>query len=175
MLPSKVRDTSRRDHPKQSDKYDRMHDQIRMTQVVNQLRRAIVPWSWLLPWSLSLLASLLLVRHIFAQRQISLTTPVGYGAIATVLVLGLLAVPLTGLSSAVLFLLLGLQLRDKVFTALAIFSIPLFISAYYYSLSVSLLEKSLLLTALGAVLLLARWGLNRYLSQPSSVTSQEAL
>ena len=132
-------------------------------------------WSWLLPWSLSLLASLLLVRHIFAQRQISLSTPVGYGAMATVVVIGALAVPLTGLSTAVLFLLLGLQLRDKVFTALAIFSIPLFISAYYYSLSVSLLEKSLLLTALGAVLLLARWGLNRYLSQPSSVTSQEAL
>lgn len=132
-------------------------------------------WSWLLPWSLSLLASLVLVRTLLLQQGIALNSPAAFSAIAAVVVIGILAVPLSGLSSAMLFILLGLQLRDKLMTALAIFSIPLFISAYYYSLTVSLLEKSLLLTALGALLLLARWALSRYLPTSSEPHAKEAL
>lgn len=132
-------------------------------------------WAGLLPWSVSLLASLIVVGYIFNQRHITLMSKAGYSTIIGLILIGFLAIPLTGLSSALLFLLLGLQLHNKVLTTLAIISIPLFISAYYYSLNVSLLEKSLLLTALGAVLLLARWGLNRYLSEPTMSSAQEAL
>lgn len=132
-------------------------------------------WAWLLPWFVSVFASVVIVKSIFNQRQASLRTPAGYAAMVGVLFIGFLAILLSGLSSAVLFLLLGLQLHNRVFTSLALVSIPLFICAYYYSLTVSLLEKSLLLMALGVVLLFARWGVNRYLSRSTRLITQEAL
>ncbi|MFO6423167.1 DUF4401 domain-containing protein [Motilimonas sp. KMU-193] len=122
-------------------------------------------WSSLLPWSLSVLASLLVVRQILSEQQQALSSKVGMVAMGSVLLLGLMSIPLAGLSSAALFLLLGLQRQDKVLSALAIVSIPLFIASYYYSLSVSLLEKSLLLTALGIFLLLVRWAVSKLFSQ----------
>ncbi|QYJ99834.1 DUF4401 domain-containing protein [Shewanella psychrotolerans] len=141
----------------------------------NNSIRELSVWAWLLPWLVSVLASVMVVGYIFNQKRASLRTPAGYAAMTGVLFIGFLAIPLSGLSCAVLFLLLGLQLHNRVFTSLALVSIPLFICAYYYSLTVSLLEKSLLLMALGVVLLLARWGVNYWLSQPNSLTSQEVL
>ncbi len=131
--------------------------------------------AWVLPWLLSLLVSGYLILAILKQRKVVLTSRLGIACVISWGIVGAIAIPLSGLSSAMLFILLGLQLRDKLMTALAIFSIPLFISAYYYSLNVSLLEKSLLLTALGLLLLLARWGLSRYLPTPCEPHVKEAL
>lgn len=120
-------------------------------------------WSWLLPWLFSLVVSVYLVFTIFQQRQLSLQSRQGYCALAGIVFLGVISIPMSGLNSALLFLLLGLYMHDKVISVLGICSLPVFMSVYYYSLHATLLEKSLLLMGLGLLMLLARWMVSRLL------------
>lgn len=82
-------------------------------------------------------------------------------AAAAVLVAGLASLAAPGLASALLILLLGFAVGDRLFAALGILSLLGFVAHFYYSLHATLLEKSGILAVAGLCLLLARFALRR--------------
>lgn len=73
-----------------------------------------------------------------------------------------------GLLYAVALLILGYGLRDPIYGGLGLIGIPSFIIYFYYSLQVSLLEKSGILFASGVICLLAAYLMPRSLKQKVS-------
>ena len=79
-------------------------------------------------------------------------------AICVTLLLGIVSTP--GVLAAVWLLVLGYALGDRILLGVGFVFLPAFIVMYYYDLDVSLLAKSGILGATGAVLLGARWYLS---------------
>ncbi|MDX1357040.1 MAG: DUF4401 domain-containing protein, partial [Halomonas venusta] len=89
-----------------------------------------------------------------------------YGAVALVAVV---TVYMPGLGAGVTVLLLGFTLSHRMLMGSGILLLLMAASNYYYWLEVTLLMKSLMLLAMGALLLsirwvLKRWWLNRWLT-----------
>ncbi|MCL1090490.1 DUF4401 domain-containing protein [Shewanella profunda] len=125
---------------------------------------------WFSPWRETLwltlthlliifaICSFLLVS-IFRERQQSLTSLAALGcAMGLVLVSGL-SLPMQGLSTAILLILLGHYSNELWLKWMGIASAILFVSGYYYSLETTLMLKSWYLMGLGALLLMARIGM----------------
>jgi uncharacterized membrane protein len=72
----------------------------------------------------------------------------------------LAAVTTPGVLAAIGLLVLGHARRDALLLAMGTAFFPIFIVVFYYEMEVSLLAKSYILMASGAVLLAARWFLN---------------
>ena len=77
-----------------------------------------------------------------------------YGAVV-LLMLPALRAP--GLIGALIVLLLGFRRGNRLLMGMALLFLAVFLSAYYYHLSISLLMKSAALAGSGAVLLALRW------------------
>ena len=111
-----------------------------------------------------LLSALWLIHHVFNQlstQPIELTNTaqlsrVKFIAILSAILISLLSIPMAGISTALLMLLLGYFYNEFKLLALAIGALVSFIGLYYYSLHISLFDKSLWLMASGVVLLLIR-------------------
>ena len=69
--------------------------------------------------------------------------------------------PAHGLAASLLILILGFAGGNRVLFGLGLLAVASFLSHYYYQLRETLLYKSLVLAAAGALLLGARWVLNR--------------
>lgn len=80
---------------------------------------------------------------------------------ALLILLTFLSTP--GLLFALNLLLLGYALRDAVFLAIGLTALPVFLVFFYYTLQISLLEKSGILLASGLVCLLIAWLARRHL------------
>ncbi len=80
-------------------------------------------------------------------------------AIAGALALGVVSAP--GILLAITLLVLGYAKHELLSTVLGALLIPVFMWVYYYSIDVSLLQKSAILAGSGAVLL-AGWGYLKY-------------
>lgn len=103
-----------------------------------------------------------------AQRQIT-TFSLSYIACFMALVLlGALSLPMLGLSTAVLYILLAHYCNEPLLKGLSIFSALGFICGYYYSLETTLMYKSLLLMGMGGTLLLARYLLWHYVKNANN-------
>ncbi len=81
--------------------------------------------------------------------------------VAVVATIGLAAVTTPGVLAAIGLMVLGYARRDMLLLAMGIAFFPAFIVVFYYELQTSLLTKSYILMASGAVLLAAREFLNR--------------
>ncbi|HBP42009.1 MAG: DUF4401 domain-containing protein [Vreelandella alkaliphila] len=119
---------------------------------------------WLASWLSTALVALALVCVIHqAFRQHSQPAIVQrlviYGAVALVAVV---SVYMPGLGAGVTVLLLGFTLGHRVLMGSGILLLLMAASNYYYWLEVTLLMKSLMLLAMGALLLSIRWGLKRW-------------
>jgi uncharacterized protein DUF4401 len=77
-------------------------------------------------------------------------------SIAATVLLGLLTLSTPGIMAAITVLTLGFDRRNRVLIGLAIVFLVAFVSVYYYSLRMTLLEKSMVLAASGLLLLAAR-------------------
>jgi hypothetical protein len=75
---------------------------------------------------------------------------------ATPLLLALVTLSTPGIIAAVALFVLGFDRRNRVLIALGIAFLVKFLALYYYSLDMTLLEKSIVLAASGLVLLAAR-------------------
>jgi uncharacterized membrane protein len=75
---------------------------------------------------------------------------------ATPLVLGLLTLSTPGIVAALTLLILGFDRRNRILIGLAVVFLVKFASVYYYSLQLTLLEKSIVLAASGLLLLAVR-------------------
>lgn len=111
-----------------------------------------------------LLSALWLIHHVFNQlstQPIELTNTaqlsrVKFIAILSAILISLLSIPMAGISTALLMLLLGYFYNEFKLLVLAIGALVSFIGLYYYSLHINLFDKSLWLMASGVVLLLIR-------------------
>jgi uncharacterized membrane protein len=111
-----------------------------------------------------LLSALWLIHQVFNQlstQPIELTNTaqlsrVKFIAILNAILISLLSIPMAGISTALLMLLLGYFYNEFKLLALAIGALVSFIGLYYYSLHINLFDKSLWLMASGVVLLLIR-------------------
>ncbi len=83
------------------------------------------------------------------------------GSLAATLVLAAVSYPVPGLLAALLIMLIATQRRDPLLLGEAVFAFVFFLAWYYYSLEVTLLQKSGALVISGGVLLAAWWLLPR--------------
>lgn len=102
-----------------------------------------------------LIGNFLLVS-IYRDRHQSLTSLSAQACFMGLIFISALSIPMQGLSTAILFILLGYYCNELWLKGIGIISALLFVSGYYYSLETTLLLKSGYLMGLGAILLLAR-------------------
>jgi uncharacterized membrane protein len=108
-------------------------------------------------------ALLYLVHGLLIERGIAPLDRIAWAAYAAVLLLMWPALRAPGLIGALIVLLLGFRRGNRLLLGMALLFLALFLSAYYYHLSISLLLKSAALAGSGAVLLGLRWLLLRRL------------
>lgn len=111
------------------------------------------------PWLSSVLVGAVLLASVLTLCRRQGVAP---GARATLLaglaavLCGLLDIKIAGLASCLLLVVLGFAHGNRLLLALGLVSLGACVSWFYYSLSLTLLEKSLWLAVAGGVLLLAR-------------------
>lgn len=102
------------------------------------------------------------VYRFLLQAGLSPICRTGVAALAAAALLGLLSCEAPGIGAGVLILLLGFAGGNRILQGLGITSLLFYLSAYYYDLNNTLLDKSILLAASGCVLLAARYGLAQF-------------
>ncbi|MCC6213120.1 MAG: DUF4401 domain-containing protein, partial [Burkholderiales bacterium] len=108
-------------------------------------------------------AVLLLLR----REGVALASGKGRIALAAAAILGLASIKAPGVAPAAAILIAGYANADRVLAGLGILALLGYLSHYYYSLQATLLEKSALLAAAGAALLVARFALRFWGSAPA--------
>ncbi|MGI2092387.1 DUF4401 domain-containing protein [Shewanella oncorhynchi] len=98
----------------------------------------------------------LLLVSVFREHKQSLSSMAAIGCFLGLMVISGLSLPMQGLSTAILLILLGHYCNEPWLKGMGIVSALLFVSGYYYSLETTLLLKSAYLMGLGALLLVAR-------------------
>jgi hypothetical protein len=101
------------------------------------------------------------VKCMLAQQTISVTGKTGLAAILAAIVIGALSLVAPGIATAMLILLVGFAVGNRILMGLGLFALLVFLSHYYYQLQTTLLVKSAVLAASGAVLLIGRFTLKR--------------
>lgn len=116
--------------------------------------------SWLIhnaDWVSALLNSLVLLYFVYRmiqEQRIKLSSPTGRLVALAAVVMLFSALPVIGLSSALLVLLVGFARRNTLLMVMGGLAMLGFIGWYYYSLQITLLQKSMILMVIGGVLLL---------------------
>jgi hypothetical protein len=101
------------------------------------------------------------VVALLKREGVPLDTGRGRFAVACAVILGLISFKAPGVGPAVAILIVGYANGNRMLAGLGIFALLGYLSQYYYSLQATLLEKSMMLAAAGAALLLARVALRR--------------
>lgn len=101
------------------------------------------------------------VLRLLVREGVALSSRPGVAAIAAAMALGAATLEAPDLAPAVVMVLIGFAAGSRELTGLGILALLAFLAHFYYALHATLLEKSLLMVALGTVLLLAggfaRW------------------
>lgn len=109
-----------------------------------------------------LVAVFLVVTVCLLKRlQLALTGMTGLVLLGSSLLLVVAALPAQGLASALLILLVGFAVCNRVLLGLGLIACGGFLSNYYYMMQSTLLMKSMTLFVLGATLLVGRLILNK--------------
>ncbi|GIU52381.1 hypothetical protein TUM4438_44970 [Shewanella sairae] len=124
--------------------------------------------SWSNPVSVmtTLAISLYLLVTILKTLAVPLNSKQAILCFIGSILLALLAIPITGLLSAVLVLVVGFYIGERLILSLGIVGILSFIAWYYYSLQLPLLDKSMWLVGLGVILLLVKIAVTKMLLTP---------
>jgi hypothetical protein len=83
------------------------------------------------------------------------------GALALTVGVAVLSIKMPGVAAALLVLTLGFWRSNRVLMGLAAAALVFYLGAYYYSLQLTLLSKSLAMLGAGALLLALRWAATR--------------
>lgn len=121
----------------------------------------------LISTTLVTLTFLWVVKRLLDREAILLSSHIGIIAIGAALLLGALSFVAHGMTTALLILLLGFATGNRLLMGLGLLALGGFISHYYYQLQHTLLFKSMVLAGSGAVLLMVRIGLQKYLPKES--------
>jgi hypothetical protein len=101
-------------------------------------------------------ALVVLELAIFSEQRVKPRLEAIVVAVGATVLLGLLTLSTPGIMAAITVLTLGFDRRNRILIWLAIVFLVKFASFYYYSLRMTLLEKSIVLVASGLLLLAAR-------------------
>ncbi|WP_293267743.1 GDYXXLXY domain-containing protein [Neptunomonas sp.] len=135
-------------------------------------------WWAIAPWVTSALVAVsfaLLLKKIFLQYQLSLSSMSGRLVILGGIFLVASGFIALGTSSALLILLVGFAYQRTSLKALGLLALLSFLSWYYYSLDTTLLVKSFILVGTGVVLLVGQLVVRALLnisSNPSDSTKE---
>lgn len=122
--------------------------------------------TWIQPWMGELLTSaalLYVVWQLLQRHQLSVSSAYSKVAIIGALILCALSMEAQGIATGVMIILLGFSASNRVLQGLGIISLLYYISSYYYSLNITLIEKAQILLIMGLTMLAARWLLQQYL------------
>ncbi len=122
--------------------------------------------SWVQPWMGELLTSAVLlyvVWQLLQRYHLSAGSLYSKVAIIGALILCALSMEAQGITVGVIIILLGFAASNRVLQGLGIVSLLYYISFFYYSLNITLIEKALILLIMGLTMLAARWLLHQYL------------
>jgi uncharacterized membrane protein len=97
-----------------------------------------------------------LQRMVFAEQSVKPNREAVIATTVGTILLAALTLSTPGLIAAVALLTLGFDRRNRILIGLAVVFLVKFSSVYYYSLRMTLLEKSIVLVASGLLLLAAR-------------------
>jgi uncharacterized membrane protein len=111
-----------------------------------------------------------LILSVLEEHDIPLANGLTFGALAAALALALGTLSSPGIIAGIMVLLLGFDRRNAVLVGLSVVYLLVFGSMYYYSLQLTLLEKSGVLVGSGLLFLGLHWELSR--RAPRSVGAQ---
>jgi len=109
--------------------------------------------------ALVVLVFLAVSADILRQLEIDTSSSEGIALLVCALLFLGVSFPAHGLAAAALILVLGFAGGNRILFGLGLLAMASFLSHYYYQMQETLLFKSLILGASGALLLLVRWGL----------------
>ncbi len=122
----------------------------------------VVDWGGLVPQIAVLLAlAWVIVQHARAMA-LDWRSPAGLTLLLACTLFGLLACQVPGLGEAGLIIVLGFATGNRLLLALGCCVLAWYVGRFYYDLQSTLLMKSLLMFASGALLLLARQAMRQY-------------
>ncbi|WP_285163395.1 DUF4401 domain-containing protein [Shewanella goraebulensis] len=119
------------------------------------------------PWMgdvLLALVSLYVVWQILNRHQ-ELPLKVRSAILVTSLIISGLSFEAHGINVGLLIIVLGFSASNRLLIGLGIIALVTFMSAYYYFLHFSLLEKSFILMLMGLFLLFLRWGMLKFVTK----------
>ena len=119
------------------------------------------PW-W---WVNGAAAGAVLVAGVVAllrREGLSLGSGPARSALAGALVIAAASIKAPGLAPATAILVVGYANGNRVLAGLGVVALLAYLSHYYYALQATLLEKSMLLAAAGAAVLIARFALQQW-------------
>lgn len=119
------------------------------------------PYAFWIGAGLSGAVMLWVVWKLLVRQGIAITQGPGLAALAGAALVALITVKAPGFGITVSVLLLGFANSNRVLAGLGILSLLAYWSYYYYSLEISLLQKSALLLCAGVVLIAARLAMKR--------------
>lgn len=122
--------------------------------------------SWLQPWMAELLTvavMIYVVWQLLQRYQYDSGDRFSLLVLAATLLIALFSLEAPGLATALVILLLGFAVGNRVLLGLGIAALLFFISSYYYLLDITLLAKAGHLLLIGLALLMLRWLAARYL------------
>lgn len=99
--------------------------------------------------------------EILKNLEIDVSSREGIAILSCMAVVMAVSFPTHRLAAAALILILGFAGGNRVLFGLGLLALASFLSHYYYQMRETLLIKSMILAATGALLLVARWGLLR--------------
>lgn len=138
---------------------------------INEDASLLQQYSPLMGRSILALTCIYLVVSILNEQKIKLFSRSGLISLAGITMLLAASMPIAGLSSAILIVMVGFFRQRVTLMALGVIALISFISWYYYNLAETLLVKSIYLFSLGSLLLLTLWGLSRLTQQTKAVTT----
>ncbi|MES0491437.1 MAG: DUF4401 domain-containing protein [Leptospirales bacterium] len=115
---------------------------------------------WFAPWMGEIIAGgvlLYVVWQLLRRNNLSISEPITVMVLLGTLFFCSVSIVVFGISAATLIILLGFASSNRVLLGLGIISLLYFISIYYYTLTSTLMEKSLYLLVLGLLLIFMRW------------------
>lgn len=127
------------------------------------------------PWlgkALILIVFLAVVLVVLKRAQIVVTSRAGMAALAATALAMVASFLAPGLGQALLILIIGFAVSNRVLIGLGLLACGGFLSNYYYLMQSTLLTKSMILIGLGAALLIGRLVVRLWL--PSSLVGGQA-
>ena len=149
-----------------------MHGEFSITRILDRVREPVggIAGLWI-GAALTGAALLWAVIQLLAREDVPLDSAQGKIAVIGAIILAAATLKAPGLGPATAVLVIGFANGNRVLAGLGIIALLGYLSHYYYSLQITLLEKSMVLASTGIALLVARLALQRYWPEPKEGAS----